>query len=145
MMASNHTPSFSKRGLGRISVTLKYQPKPKQIARTLRSNHTDAEKLLWSRLRRRQIEGIQFYCQRPIGRNIVDFYTPTAKMVIEVDGGQHYETAKRKLDVIRDEHLHSFGLRVMRFSNLDVMRELKNVLEVVVTAGQELALANPAL
>ena len=73
----------------------------------------------------------------------MDFYAPPAKLIIEVDGGQHYETAKRDLDVIRDEYLQSIGLRVLRFSNLDVMRELDNVLEVVLTACQELALTNP--
>ena len=125
MMAPSHVPSFSsgsictyatKGGLGRISLTLKYQPKLKPIARTVRSNQTDAEKLLWSRLRRRQLQGVQFYRQRPVGRYVVDFYAPTAKLIIEVDGGQHYETAKRDLDVIRDEYLHSIGLRVLRIS-----------------------------
>ena len=124
-------------------MTLKYQPKLKPIARTLRSNQTDAEKLLWSRLRRRQIEGIQFYRQRPIGKYVVDFYAPTANLVIEVDGGQHYETAQRKLDVVRDEYLRSIGLRVLRFSNLDVLRELDNVLAVILRAIHESTLVNP--
>lgn len=143
MAASYITPAFHKGGPGRISVTLKYRSKLKQISRNLRSNQTDAEQLLWSRLRRRQIEGVQFYRQRPIGRYVVDFYAPTAKLVIEVDGGQHYEVAQRQLDAIRDESLQSIGLRVLRFSNLDVMRELENVLQVVLTAVREIAPGNP--
>ena len=143
MMARSHTPSFPKGGLGRISVTLKYQPKLKQIARKLRSSQTGAEQLLWSRLRRRQLEGVQFYRQCPIGRYVVDFYAPTVKMIIEVDGGQHYETAKRALDVVRDEYLRSIGLCVLRFSNLDVLRELDNVLEVILRAVHESTLVNP--
>lgn len=97
MIAPSLVPSFGKGGLGRISVTLKYQPKLKPISRTLGSNQTDAELLLWSRLRRRQINGIQFYRQRPIGAYIVDFYAAAAKLVIEVDGGQHHEAAQSPL------------------------------------------------
>ena len=66
-------------------------------------------------------------------------------MVIEVDGGQHYEMAKHALDVVRDEYFRSIGLCVLRFSNLDVLRELDNVLEVILMAVQELTLANPPL
>ncbi len=143
MTANTNAPSFLKGGLGRISVTLKYQPKLKQISRNLRSNQTDSEQLLWSRLRRRRLEGVQFYRQRPIGRYVVDFYAPTAKLVIEVDGGQHYEPTGRQLDVMRDDYLRSVGLCVLRFSNLDVMRELNNVLEVVLQAVLESALVNP--
>ena len=69
---------------------LKYDNSLKHIARELRKNMTDAEKLLWSRIRRRQLSGYQFYRQRIIGSYIVDFYCPTARLVIEIDGGQHY-------------------------------------------------------
>src|SRR5579883_2859889 len=61
------------------------------IARKLRKSPTDAEIRLWSRLRRKQIEGFRFRRQQPIGRYIVDFFCPEAKLIIEVDGGQHAE------------------------------------------------------
>lgn len=70
---------------------LYYKSRNKKIARHLRSNQTDTERLLWSRIRRKQIKNIQFYRHRPIGDFVVDFYAPAAKLVIELDGGQHAE------------------------------------------------------
>ena len=69
---------------------LKYNPQLKTRARALRSNLTDAEQRLWSRLRGKQVLGIQFYRQRPIGNFIVDFYAPTTRLVIELDGGASF-------------------------------------------------------
>jgi very-short-patch-repair endonuclease len=76
---------------------LKYNPRLKAKARGLRSALTDAEQRLWNRLRRKQILGVQFYRQKPIGNYIVDFYAPAARLVIEVDGAQHAETAHVKM------------------------------------------------
>ena len=70
-----------------------------KFARELRNNMTDAERLLWSRLRNRQLKGKQVYRQKIIGDYIVDFYCPKAKLVIEVDGGQHY--TEKELSKIR--------------------------------------------
>jgi len=66
---------------------LKYNNKLQTLARELRKNMTDAEKKLWSKLSRRQMDGQRFYRQRIIGNYIVDFYCPTSKLVIEIDGG----------------------------------------------------------
>ena len=65
---------------------LKYNPRLKNIARQLRENMTDSERLLWSRLRGKQVRGIQFYRQKPIGNYIVDFYAAKILLVVEVDG-----------------------------------------------------------
>lgn len=65
---------------------LHYNPRLKTRARSLRSNPTDAEQRLWSRLRRKQMLGVQFYRQRTIGNYIVDFYAPAVSLAIEVDG-----------------------------------------------------------
>ena len=81
---------------------------------------TECERLLWSRLRRKQLEGVQFYRQKPIGDYVVDFYAPAAKLVVEVDGSQHKEPVHAENDALRDESLKSQGLRVMRFTNLQV-------------------------
>ena len=70
---------------------LKYSPKLKGNARQLRQNLTDSERALWRRLQGKQLAGVQFYRQKPIGSYIVDFYAPRAKLVIEIDGSQHFE------------------------------------------------------
>jgi very-short-patch-repair endonuclease len=100
---------------------LHYNKKLKTNARRLRSNSTDAEIVLWSRLRRKQLLNIQFYRQKPIGNYIVDFYAPSAKLVIEVDGSQHFEDCHIKKDKIRDLFMENHGLKVLRFDNLQVL------------------------
>jgi very-short-patch-repair endonuclease len=64
-----------------------YNTKLKKYSQELRKNMTDAERLLWSKLRRKQVKNFQFYRQRIIGNYIVDFYCPSSKLIIEVDGG----------------------------------------------------------
>lgn len=114
---------------------LPYDKKLKARSQKLRSSMTDAEKALWVKLRRKQLHGLQFYRQKPLGNFIVDFYCPVARLVIEIDGGQHYEVDGRIRDGLRDSYLQSLGLRVLRFSNLDV---LKNMDGVIATIGEYL-------
>jgi len=92
---------------------------------------TDAEKLLWSKIKRRQIKNLHFYRQKPIGNYIVDFYCPAAKLVIELDGGQHYENSNISKDKIRESFLANLGLKIIRFTNLDVLRNSENVLNKI--------------
>ena len=75
---------------------LSYNKSLKETARHLRNNMTDAEKMLWSRIRGKQISGIQFYRQKPIAHYIVDFFAPKARLVIEGDGSQHKKTKYKK-------------------------------------------------
>ena len=89
---------------------------------------TDAETALWSKLRRKQLQNLQFYRQKPLGRFIVDFYCPTARLVIEIDGGQHYTKEGVALDTNRDAELNEMGLHVLRFSNLDVLGNREGVI-----------------
>ncbi len=110
---------------------LKYEPWLKSYSRELRKNMTDAEMYLWDKLRRKQLKGRQFFRQRPIGNYIVDFYCPTAKLVIEVDGGQHYHGEVAEKDRIRDEFIKGLGLKVLRFSDLEVLTSTKEVLESI--------------
>lgn len=93
---------------------------------------TDAENALWLKLRRKQIHGLQFYRQKPLGNFIVDFYCPAAHLVIEIDGGQHYEEAGMIRDRLRDSYLASLGLDVLRFSNGDVLVNMDGVLAAIV-------------
>ena len=110
---------------------LKYNPRLKNIARQLRENMTDSERLLWSRLRGKQIRGIQFYRQKPIGNYIVDFYAPKATLVIEVDGSQHKENQHHENDICRDNFLSEANIKVLRFNNNEVLKNIDEVLEVV--------------
>ncbi len=109
----------------------------KPHARRLRSQMTDAEQLLWSRLRRKQLHGLQFYRKKPLGRYIVDFYCARAGLVIEVDGSQHYADSGPARDRIRDEDLSAMQLRVLRFDNGEVMRNTDGVMAVIEKAVLE--------
>ena len=110
---------------------LYYNQQNKLRSRHLRSNQTDAEMLLWSRIRRKQIKDIQFYRQKPIGNIIVDFYAPAAKLVIEIDGGQHFEEEHKQRDQKRENYLKRLHLKVLRFDNLQVLRSIDAVLEAI--------------
>lgn len=94
---------------------LRYNPRPKNKARSLRTGLTDAEKRLWGRLRRKQILGVQFYRQKAIGNYIVDFYAPGARLVMEVDGSQHLDVEQATHDRRRSDYLELQRLRVLRF------------------------------
>ena len=110
---------------------LQYNRNLKPVARRLRVSMTDSERLLWSRLRGKQIFGIQFYRQKPIGNYIVDFYAPKAKLVVEVDGSQHLDQDHLEKDAGRDAYLTEQGLRVLRFNNAQVRQETDAVIEVI--------------
>ena len=110
---------------------LKYNKNIKQISRVLRKNMTKEEIILWSRIKGKQIKEVQFYRQRPIGNYIADFYCPKVKLIIEVDGSQHYEEEGIEKDKIRDEYFESLGLKVLRFTNLDVLKNINGVLEKI--------------
>ena len=108
---------------------LPYNKALKQFARELRQNLTEAETFLWLRLRKKQLKGCQFYRQRIICNYIVDFYCPDAKLVIEIDGGQHYSEPGMVKDAERDCHLADLGLTVLRFSAREVFENTAGVLE----------------
>jgi very-short-patch-repair endonuclease len=108
-----------------------YEKTLKPLARRLRSNMTDAEQKLWHHLRRKQIGNVQFFRQKTLGHYIVDFYAPSVKLIVEVDGSQHFEVIERQRDEIRDVWLRGQGLRVLRFDNLQVLHETGAVLECI--------------
>ena len=110
---------------------LQYGPKLKYFSRRLRKGMTESEQVLWLQLRRKQLLGVQFYRQKPIGNYVVDFYAPEAKLVIEVDGSQHQGAGHAQNDARRDLFLASQGLKVLRFTNLQVLKERDAVLEVL--------------
>ena len=99
-------------------------------ARILRNNLTDTERCLWSRLKGKQIHGYKFRRQFPLGPYIVDFVCLEAKLIVEVDGGQHAE--QRQKDEQRDKWLVSQNFRVLRFWDNDVLRQTDEVVDTIV-------------
>ena len=95
------------------------------FAKTLRKNMTKEEKHLWYDYLRRY--PVRFIRQKIIGKYIVDFYCARAKLVVELDGSQHYEPEAKRKDIHRTQYLNSQGIEVLRFSNLEVLRQFENV------------------
>ncbi len=123
---------------------LPYNKNLKEPSRQLRENMTDAERYLWAKIRMKQLKGYQFYRQKPIGDYIVDFFCPKEKLVIEVDGSQHFSDEMAEYDRIRDEYLSSLGLRVLRFTNTNVLTYIEGVVEnIIENVGDEIPLSPP--
>ncbi|WP_420559310.1 endonuclease domain-containing protein [Tepidicaulis sp.] len=98
-------------------------------ARALRRNLTDAERLLWRHLRSRQLEGAKFRRQFPVGSFVADFVCLEARLVVELDGGQHAFQAAR--DKARTHFLLARGFRVIRFWNHEVLGNIGGVLQQI--------------
>jgi cyclase len=97
-------------------------------AEELRKNPTEDEKLLWLYLKRNQL-GVRFKRQHPIWMYIADFYCHELKLVIEVDGSIHNLKQVMEHDIIREEDISSFGIKVIRFSNNEVKNRIESVVE----------------
>jgi very-short-patch-repair endonuclease len=100
-----------------------------KIARSLRKRPTKAENLLWQHLRARQVEGLKFRRQHPIGNYVVDFVCLEKGIIVEVDGSQHAKDRRR--DAKRDKWLEHEGLKVLRFWDNEVLANTNEVLEVI--------------
>ena len=106
-------------------------PYLKENRRTLRNNSTSAEATLWLSLKEKQLEGRKFRRQFSIENYIVDFYCPSEKLAIELDGADHYTSAGYEYDQERTKVLESHGIKVLRFENVEVFKALENVLETI--------------
>jgi adenine-specific DNA-methyltransferase len=120
-MPNNRDPSWRLRG----------------FARVMRHNPTDAEKLLWSKLRDRQLNGHKFRRQVPVAGFIVDFLCMKKMLAVELDGGQHTGPQQMKYDEERTKKLIGAGFRELRFSNIDVLRDIDAVLNEILRATEE--------
>jgi very-short-patch-repair endonuclease len=108
-------------------------------ARTPRKNSTDVERILWSELRGHRLNGASFRRQVPIQNYIADFVCHAAKLVIELDGGQHFSDQAEQADAARSAVIEAQGFKVLRFSNLDLMTNRAGVLETIAAALAERA------
>jgi very-short-patch-repair endonuclease len=97
----------------------------------LREKQTDAERKLWSRLRNKRFLELKFYRQTGIGGYIADFYCPTHLLVIEVDGGQHFVEYSKVYDQKRTEFFADLNIRVLRFTNFNVLTNIDGVMECI--------------
>jgi very-short-patch-repair endonuclease len=107
-----------------------YNPKLVPLARKLRNNSTLAEILLWEEIKNRRMVGYRFLRQKPIGNYIVDFFCNKLKLVIEIDGDSHREENFEN-DMKRQKWLESIGLTVLRFDDLEVKKDMHNVLVAI--------------
>ena len=98
-----------------------------EVRQSLRNKTTEPEQILWKRLRRNQLSGTKFRRQASIGRYVVDFYCPSQRLVIEVDGSSHFVAGAQEYDQWRTEFLKSLGLQVIRFTNAEVRANLDEV------------------
>ena len=108
--------------------------------RHLRKNSTDPERIIWQRLRSRQIGGFKFRRQHSIGKFIVDFYSSELNLVIEIDGDIH--VYKKEDDKKRELFLENRGLKIIRYTNYEVRTNLSGVLEDILREGEELKKGN---
>ena len=108
-------------------------------ARALRRDSTDAERILWSELRNHRLNGAGFRRQVPIENFIADFVCHGAKLVIELDGGQHFSDEGERADARRSAIIEAKGFKMLRFSNHDVMINRAGVLETIAAAVAERA------
>ena len=97
------------------------------MRRKLRQDVTPAEKLFWSKVARRQFYDLKFRKQHGIGKYIVDFYCPEKKLVIEIDGDSHFSKRDILKDQERDEFIISFGYRVVRYLNSEVLNNIDGI------------------
>lgn len=108
--------------------------------KALRANPTDAERVLWSKLRRKQVGTLRFRRQFPIGPYIVDFVCLQANLVVEIDGGHH----GGENDVIRSAWLNERGYKVLRFWNNDVLSNIDGVVQTIASEAIALSGAHPS-
>jgi len=98
----------------------------------LRNDLSEAERILWYRLKNKQIFGYKFRRQYGIEKYVADFYCPKAKLVIEIDGDSHIEEAAIQYDKERKKYIESLGLKVIRFTNVEVYKNLDAVIEIII-------------
>ena len=108
-------------------------------ARQLRQEETEAEQVLWNALRGKRLNGLKFRRQHPYENTILDFFCVEYQLVIEVDGNIHDLPDQSKYDEERTNFLNEHGLRVVRFRNEDILKNLPNVLQKIIEIASHLS------
>ena len=112
-------------------------PRLKSRRRRLRREQTDAERLLWSKLRNRQLRDVKFFRQYSVGPYVLDFYAPKHRLGVEIDGGQHAESDQTAYDENRTAYLGQYQISVLRFWNNDVLNNVAGVVEQITAAVEK--------
>jgi len=102
-----------------------------KYSRELRSSMTGSEIILWRYLRRKQILDLKFNRQKPLGNYIADFYADKIRLIIEIDGAQHFSDDGILYDRKRDKDIENLNIKVLRFTNMDIFKNLNAVLEEI--------------
>jgi type I restriction enzyme M protein len=102
-----------------------------ETCRELRRNPTQAESILWSRIRTKQLDGLKFRRQHPVAGFILDFYCPEVRLGIELDGNVHKDEGSREYDNDRTQILGDYGIFIIRFWNYEVMQDVEEVLRKI--------------
>jgi very-short-patch-repair endonuclease len=97
---------------------------------------------LWSQLRGKQVHGYKFRRQYGVGPYVIDFYCPALKLAIELDGASHFEVGAPARDQARQRYIESFGIRFLRFTNVEVCRNLDGVLTAIEQAVSDMEMEN---
>ncbi len=108
----------------------------REFAKQLRHELTDCEQLLWRHLRNRQLGGFKFRRQYPLSPYVLDFYCAELELAVELDGGQHFGDEALHRDAERSRYLGSRGLRVIRFSNREVLAQMPEVLAEILRQAE---------
>lgn len=108
-------------------------PEILERAAILRKEMTMAEKILWEQLKKNKVKGFRFRAQHPINKFIVDFYCPKAFLAIEIDGGVHLDRIVAERDEGREEEIKKLGVRVLRFTNEEVFKNVERVISTIVS------------
>ncbi|MDD3302895.1 MAG: endonuclease domain-containing protein [Candidatus Gracilibacteria bacterium] len=115
-----------------MGIKVKNAQNLKQTRKVLRINQTKPEEVFWNKVRNKQFFGLKFRRQYSLGRYILDFYCHSLKICIELDGDSHYGEESIEYDEIRTEFLKSAGIKVIRFTNKEIMNNIEGVLESLI-------------
>ncbi|MEL6459804.1 MAG: endonuclease domain-containing protein [Cyanobacteria bacterium J06621_15] len=110
----------------------------KEKRRKLRQDIVKAEKIIWNKIRNRQIEDCKFRRQYSVDKFVIDFYNPILKLAIEIDGKSHFKDGIAEYDRERQSYIESLGIRFIRFTNNEVYENLDDVLEGIALKVREL-------
>jgi len=95
----------------------------------LRKSQTPKELIFWAHVKDRRFHGYKFRRQYSVGNYIADFYCPELRLVVEIDGGQHYEEKNLEYDLQRTKYFEDLGMNVKRYTNIDVKENLEGALD----------------